>query len=490
MANGMTRAPLVRVDSLAEAAALRAWIETPVNYAQIEAAFNSTSRFGRLQSVHAVTAGRNVYLRFKASTGDAMGMNMITKGVSEALTLLHSKFPTMRVMSLSGNVCTDKKPSAINWIQGRGKSVSAEVRLSGHVLSTVLKTSADALVDLNTAKNLVGSALAGSVGGFNAHASNILTAVFLATGQDPAQNVESSTCLTLMEKDDRITDPADPEGKGGPGIIMTVTMPSVEVGTVGGGTSMTAQSACLELMGIKGSHPTAPGANAAALARIVAGSVLAGELSLMSALTTNDLLSSHMKLNRKPAAGAGGAGPSALLISDAMLARLGELQGHASVEAAAAHPEGGSPAAAAPRGVTYTTVYTPAGGASVSSSETATSTPAASAGSYAPGAAVPGGAPAGAHAHPLHLQPATHGAAQAHGSAAASPGRRFFAAPAGRVSRFGGHSAGSISSTHASPSPHWAGPSEGAAFFATPSIAAGVDEESRAAWEEPRLCVP
>jgi hydroxymethylglutaryl-CoA reductase len=86
-------------------------------------------------------------------------------------------------MSLSGNFCTDKKPSAVNWITGRGKSVTAEVRLSGHILRTVLHTTADAIVELNTAKNLVGSALAGSVGGFNAHASNIVTAVFLATGQ-------------------------------------------------------------------------------------------------------------------------------------------------------------------------------------------------------------------------------------------------------------------------------------------------------------------
>jgi hydroxymethylglutaryl-CoA reductase (NADPH) len=77
----------------------------------------------------------------------------------------------------------------------------------------VLKTSVAAMVDLNIGKNLIGSAMAGSIGiffcifpilspfsgGFNAHASNIVTAIFLATGQDPAQNVESSNCITLME---------------------------------------------------------------------------------------------------------------------------------------------------------------------------------------------------------------------------------------------------------------------------------------------------
>ena len=211
-------------------------------------------------------------------------------------------------------MCTDKKPSAVNWVTGRGKSVSAEVVLSGHVLRTVLKTSATALAELNTGKNLVGSALAGSIGGFNAHASNILTALFLATGQDPAQNVESSNCLTLMDVDAGVRDAADPEGRAGPGLVVSTTMPCIEVGTVGGGTSLPAQAACLELLGLRGAHESDPGANARTLARVVAATVLAGELSLMAALTSNDLLSAHIKLNRKAgdvAAAAGGASAAA-----------------------------------------------------------------------------------------------------------------------------------------------------------------------------------
>lgn len=416
MAEGMTRAPLVRVESLAEAAALRAWLQVPANRDAVAAAFNSTSRFGRLQSIMTSTAGRNVYLRFKASTGDAMGMNMITKGVNEALKLIHKQFPSMHVLSLSGNMCTDKKPSAVNWIEGRGKSVAAEVRLSGHVLKTVLKTNADAMVELNTAKNLVGSALAGSVGGFNAHASNILTAVFLATGQDPAQNVESSTCLTLMEKA-QIYDAADPEGKAGPGIIMTVTMPSVEVGTVGGGTSLPAQAACLEMLGVKGSNAERPGANSETLARVVAGAVLAGELSLMSALTTNDLLSSHMKLNRKHG-DAEAAVPTAMAVSPAMAAKLREMT---NLHTVAAQPEGG---------VQYTTVYTASNAAHGASKET-THHAAFASGASTPAAAgaMPGGVPAGAHAHPMHVQSASSNAPS---GSAASPGRRYFAAPSSR----------------------------------------------------------
>src|SRR5699024_7496898 len=118
------------------------------------------------------------------------GMNMISKGCEKALEILKDQFPEMDVLGLSGNFCTDKKPSAVNWIEGRGKSVVAEATIKKEIVEKVLKTNVDAMVSLNLNKNLVGSIMAGSIGGFNAHASNIVTAIYLATGQDPAQNVE------------------------------------------------------------------------------------------------------------------------------------------------------------------------------------------------------------------------------------------------------------------------------------------------------------
>lgn len=121
-------------------------------------------------------------------------------GINTVVADLMEQFPSMRLVALSGNMCVDKKPSAINWINGRGKSVVAETILTGDVVKKILKTTVDAMAELNVTKNLVGSAMAGSVGGFNAHASNIISACFLAAGQDPAQNVESSTCIVLMDK--------------------------------------------------------------------------------------------------------------------------------------------------------------------------------------------------------------------------------------------------------------------------------------------------
>lgn len=84
----------------------------------------------------------------------------------------------MQVASLSGNYCTDKKPAAINWIEGRGKSVVAEGIIPGDAVKSILKTTVDAIVKLNITKNLVGSAMAGTMGGNNAHAANILSVSF------------------------------------------------------------------------------------------------------------------------------------------------------------------------------------------------------------------------------------------------------------------------------------------------------------------------
>eukprot|EP00019_Armaparvus_languidus_P006051 CAMPEP_0168589320 /NCGR_PEP_ID=MMETSP0420-20121227/5950_1 /TAXON_ID=498008 /ORGANISM="Pessonella sp." /LENGTH=659 /DNA_ID=CAMNT_0008624861 /DNA_START=162 /DNA_END=2141 /DNA_ORIENTATION=- len=284
--DGMTRAPAVRLPSAARAGAMVHWLQQAENIATLRAAFESTTRFGKLLDVKPHIAGRTVYVRFLASTGDAMGMNMISKGVEKALDALQEAFDDAEIMALSGNVCTDKKPSAINWVNGRGKSVVAECVITKDVVRRVLKTTVDDLVELNVSKNLVGSAVAGSVGGFNAHASNIVTAVYLATGQDPAQNVESSNCITLMERD-------------GEDLRVSVTMPSIECATVGGGTQLKPQAAALKLMNCQGASQDEPGSNARAFARSVAVATLAGELSLMSALASGALVKSHMALNRK-----------------------------------------------------------------------------------------------------------------------------------------------------------------------------------------------
>ncbi|VAI74014.1 unnamed protein product [Triticum turgidum subsp. durum] len=216
--DAMTRAPVARFPTARRAAELKAFLEDPANFDTLSVVFNRSSRFGRLQGVQCAMAGRNLYMRFSCSTGDAMGMNMISKGVQNVLDYLQDDFPDMDVISISGNFCSDKKPAAVNWIEGRGKSVVCEAVIKEEIVKKVLKTNVQSLVELNVIKNLAGSAVAGALGGFNAHASNIVTAIFIATGQDPAQNVESSQCITMLE--------AVNDGKD---LHISVTMPSIEV---------------------------------------------------------------------------------------------------------------------------------------------------------------------------------------------------------------------------------------------------------------------
>ncbi|KAF6721734.1 3-hydroxy-3-methylglutaryl-coenzyme A reductase [Oryzias melastigma] len=286
LADRMTRGPVVRLPSACRAAEVKLWLETSDGFSLIKEAFDETSRFARLEKLLVCIAGRNLYIRFQSQTGDAMGMNMLSKGTEQALRRLQQHFPDVELLALSGNYCTDKKPAAVNWILGRGKSAVCEATVPAKVVREVLKSSAAALVELNVSKNLVGSAMAGSVGGFNAHAANIVAAIFIACGQDPAQTVSSSSCITQME-------PAGPDGQD---LYISCTMPSIELGTVGGGTNLPPQQASLQILGVH--SPNEPGENARQLARVVCATVLAGELSLMAALAAGHLVKSHMTHNR------------------------------------------------------------------------------------------------------------------------------------------------------------------------------------------------
>uniref|UniRef100_A0A6I8QQP2 3-hydroxy-3-methylglutaryl coenzyme A reductase n=2 Tax=Xenopus tropicalis TaxID=8364 RepID=A0A6I8QQP2_XENTR len=288
LADGMTRGPVVRLPTACDAAEVKAWLDSMEGFKVIKDAFDSTSRFARLGRLQTCVAGRNLYIRFQSKTGDAMGMNMISKGTEKALSRLQEEFPELHVLAVSGNYCTDKKPAAINWIEGRGKSVVCEAIIPARVVREVLKSSTEALVEVNINKNLIGSAMAGSIGGYNAHAANIVTAIYIACGQDAAQNVGSSNCITIMEA----TGPMNED------LYISCTMPSIEIGTVGGGTNLAPQQACLQMLGVQGASTEAPGKNACQLAQIVCGTVMAGELSLMAALAAGHLVKSHMVHNR------------------------------------------------------------------------------------------------------------------------------------------------------------------------------------------------
>ena len=204
-----------------------------------------------------------------------MGMNMVTIAGKKIADYILNNFSDVKFVSESGNLCVDKKPSSMNLINSRGKKVIASVNISNGVINKILKTTANELVDLNYRKNLLGSAASGSIG-YNAHFANIIAAIYIATGQDPAHTVSGSIGFTTVEKIRN-------------GVNFSVTLPSIQVATIGGGTSLPTQKEALSIMNVETSVE---------LSRVVASAVLAGEISLLGALCSKELTSAHEKHNR------------------------------------------------------------------------------------------------------------------------------------------------------------------------------------------------
>ncbi len=279
---GMTRAPVFRTEGIAQTRAFLDWVAR--NHASIRALAESTSHHLRLLEIKPQHVANTVYLRFRFECGDAMGMNMVTVACDRVIQELIVPATGVTCIALSGNYCTDKKPAMVNFMEGRGKRISAEVTLSRDVLERCLKTSAAALVEVQYRKNLLGSIMAGSLG-FNAHFANIVAAFFLATGQDVAQVVEGALGITTIEARD--------DG----GVYASVHMPDVPLAAVGGGTVLGAQREALALVGALPDHRT-PGRAVRRLAEVLGTLVLAGELSILSAMAAHHLASAHQRLGR------------------------------------------------------------------------------------------------------------------------------------------------------------------------------------------------
>jgi hydroxymethylglutaryl-CoA reductase (NADPH) len=272
----MTRAPVIQTDSVSESIKIKEWIER--HFIELKEAAESTTQHGRLVKIDPIiVVGRYVYPRFTYTTGDSMGMNMVTIATDKAMEIL-TRETGAHVLALSGNLCVDKKPSAMNLIEGRGKTVTADILIPREIVEKKLKTSPESIMEVNMAKNLIGSAVSGSMG-FNAQYANMIAALFLATGQDAAHIVEGSLGITTAEVK-----------KGD--LHFSVTLPDLPLATIGGGTRLETAQDCLEIMGVAGSGKVNK------FAEIVAGTVLAGELSLMGALAAGHLARAHKDLGR------------------------------------------------------------------------------------------------------------------------------------------------------------------------------------------------
>ncbi len=278
---GMARAPVFEFDSAKLAVEFSKWVEK--NTKQIAMEAEKTTKHGKLKTITSFIVGNNVWLRFLFDTGDAMGMNMATVASEAACNYIEKNFSDASLVAISGNMCSDKKESYINELLGRGRGVVADCVIKKEVLEKTFNTSAVEINKINIKKNLLGSSRAGS-SKHNAHFANVIAAVFAATGQDIAQIVESSSGYTWTE-----------ERNGS--LYISVTLPSIEVGTIGGGTSLSTQTEALSMLGVL-DKTKKTGENSRKLVEIIAASVLAGELNLLCALSKRELGSAHEKLGR------------------------------------------------------------------------------------------------------------------------------------------------------------------------------------------------
>jgi len=272
----MQRAPVFHFDNAQQARDFGVWFNE--NLADIRAAAESTTSVGKLSHVEQYGVSRMRFLRFNYTTGDAAGQNMCGKATNAACHWIMENYPHPTRFTLSGAIDTDKKHSHLNTLHSRGTRVVAEAVIPNEDLQRLMHTDTRSLFAARQVSN-VGGMLAGTTNN-GAHSANGLTAIFIATGQDAANIAESQSALVyvdLLENGD---------------LYWSITLPSVIVASYGGGTGLATQRECLEIMDCYGQD------KALKLAEICAATVLAGELSLASAVIAGDWVESHDKLGR------------------------------------------------------------------------------------------------------------------------------------------------------------------------------------------------
>jgi hydroxymethylglutaryl-CoA reductase (NADPH) len=274
--DAMQRAPVFVFEDARQGRDFALWVQTNIGKIREEA--EATSRIAKLLDIDIYLASKFVYLRFNFTTGDAAGQNMVGRATFAACSWIMDHYQGIQHFYLESNFATDKKASQINIMRTRGKRVTAEAVIKRDILIQHMRVEPESLVYHYGVAN-VGSILSGANNN-GLHSANAITAIFIATGQDVANVAESSAGILYAE----LTPERD--------FYMSITIPSLIVATYGGGTGLPTQRECLEMLDAYGKDKVNK------LAEIIAGVVLAGELSLGSAISSSDWVSSHEQYGR------------------------------------------------------------------------------------------------------------------------------------------------------------------------------------------------
>ncbi len=274
--HSMQRAPVFLFEDALQARDFGEWLLD--NLDSIRGVVKSSVEVPRLTEIEQYQVANMLYTRFCYTTGDAAGQNMTGKATLFACEWIRANHPLKPRYVLSGNIDTDKKHSAMNMIQTRGKRVVAEFVLKREVAENLLRIKPEWLYKFRQIEG-VGTMLAGAAYS-GAHSANGIAAMYIATGQDAANVSESHAGLSYVE----LLDNGD--------FYWSITLPALICATYGGGTGLPTQRECLEMMDCYGTG------KADKFAEIIAAVVLAGDVSLSSAILAHEWVSAHEMLGR------------------------------------------------------------------------------------------------------------------------------------------------------------------------------------------------
>lgn len=274
---GVGRSPALSFANFEEVGRFFGWVLGQRE--QIRRAAESTTHYGKLVDLQFAVEGNHVYVLMLYRTGDAAGQNMATIATDAAVKWLLANSPVKpRNAYIEANMSGDKKASAQSLQGVRGKKVTAEVVLPSELVRRRLHAT-PAQIEAYSRVAGTGGVLSGTMG-VQGHYANGLAALFIACGQDAACVAEAATGVTRFER----TEAGD--------LYVSVTLPNLIVGTVGGGTKLPSQRACLNLLGLSGPD------HARAFAEVAACLCLAGEISIVAAITAGEFVQAHVRFAR------------------------------------------------------------------------------------------------------------------------------------------------------------------------------------------------
>lgn len=278
LVEGVQRSPMFKFNSIVETGKFVIWvIEQLPTFKEL---IKEKSNYAELEDMKSNIEGNQIILTFEFTTGDASGQNMVTLCTEAICNWIVENTPVKpKDWYIESNYSGDKKATALSFSNVRGKKVSAEVVLKKDVVKQVLGTSTKAIFDYWSASTL--AVMQSGAIGAQGHIANGLTALFMATGQDVACISEASVGLTRME----VLENDD--------LYIAVTLPSLIIGTIGGGTHFPTQKACLEMMGCYGEG------KGRKLAEICAALALVGEVSIAAAIASGQFARAHLLFGRK-----------------------------------------------------------------------------------------------------------------------------------------------------------------------------------------------